>query len=369
MAEQQQRAERVLFVTPWLEIGGAERIVLALVNESVRQGYYTAVAAAPGSLVAELPNGVDYTELRREWAGGEGLRNVLRLATTVRRIHPSVVNVQSLISGVAVVLACLLAWTRPRLVLTIHSTGGKSAKLPLVGLVGTLLFDRVIPVSDQLREQLIRWSPPWRRARVRVVRAGVRVHDARGRSGQTVAIVGRLVELKGHRLLLDAWSALLSRDEAAGWSLEIWGDGPERDRLSRRLQESDQLRETVVLRGPVRNAADRLVDIDLLVLPSLREGLPLVLIEAMAAGVAVLAADLPGCRELVGDEAGVLFPPGDVSALTRELGGLIEDGERRSALGLAGMARVRENFSRNRMLEASFREMGLRRAAMDGSCA
>jgi glycosyltransferase involved in cell wall biosynthesis len=167
-------------------------------------------------------------------------------------------------------------------------------------------------------------------------------------------------------MLLDAWSAIQPHDHAIDWSLEIWGDGPERERIAQRVQENEVLRRSVMVRGPVSNAAERLAEVDLLVLPSLREGLPLVLIEAMAAGVPVLAADLPGCRELVGDEAGVLFPPGDVSALTDGLRQLLRDGERRSRLGLAGIERVREHFSREVMVCAYFQQMDLERVAACG---
>jgi glycosyltransferase involved in cell wall biosynthesis len=345
----------VLFVTPWLEIGGAERIVLALVADSVNQRHATVVAAARGSLVQELPPDVGFVELQHGWGGRDWWRNVRRLVSTIRSTQPRAINVHSLASGAAVRVAVFLSGVRPRLVLTIHSTGGRPAKLPLVGLCGTVFFDRVITVSEQLQRQARRWSPPWRRQHVHVVRAGALVSDAQAVHGKTVAIVGRLVELKGHRLLLDAWSAVSSSSTAVGWRLEIWGAGPEHQTIAERVATSERLRETVVLRGPVANAAARLHEVDILVLPSLREGLPLVLLEAMAAGVPVLAADLPGCRELVGDSAGVLFPPGDVRALRESLIDLMRNPATRKALGRAGRERVRAQFSEDRML-AAYRE-------------
>jgi len=355
----QRTDETVLFVTPWLEIGGAERIVQTLVADALSLNYRTTVAAARGSLVEELPRAVEYVELGRRWIGAAGWRNVMILTRVLSRSRPAVVNAHSLITGLAVRLAGVLGRARPRVVVTIHSTGGKASKLPLVGLVGTSLFDSIITVSEELRTQLSRWTPPRRRYRIHVVRAGRAAAAAHRRSGRTVAIVGRLVQLKGHHTLLDAWALVMSRPEARGWSLEVWGDGPEMGRIGQRLDEDAILQETVILRGVVPRAAERLGQVDVLVLPSLREGLPLVLIEGMAAGVPVLASDLPGCRELVGSEAGLLFPPGDAEALAEGLLSLIRDPDRRVELGAAGLARVQERFPQEAMLYAYRRELGL----------
>jgi glycosyltransferase involved in cell wall biosynthesis len=89
---------------------------------------------------------------------------------------------------------------------------------------------------------------------------------------------------------------------------------------------------------------------DVFVLPSLWEGLPYAVLEAMAAGVPVLASDGPGNPDAVG-QAGMIFPAGDVDALSAALLRLADDPKLRDALGRAGAARARERFALSRMLE------------------
>jgi glycosyltransferase involved in cell wall biosynthesis len=89
---------------------------------------------------------------------------------------------------------------------------------------------------------------------------------------------------------------------------------------------------------------------DIFVLPSLWEGLPYAVLEAMAAGVPVVASDGPGNPDAVG-QAGVLFPAGDTDAMSAALKRLADDPALRDSLARAGAARARERFGLSRMLE------------------
>ncbi|PYN28911.1 MAG: glycosyltransferase family 1 protein, partial [Candidatus Rokuibacteriota bacterium] len=85
---------------------------------------------------------------------------------------------------------------------------------------------------------------------------------------------------------------------------------------------------------------------------SRKEGLPLAVLEAMGAGLAVVATDVPGHRDAVADgETGLLVPPGDERALAAAIGALLDDPERRRRLGRAGRARVLSKFSIQPMVE------------------
>ena len=86
-------------------------------------------------------------------------------------------------------------------------------------------------------------------------------------------------------------------------------------------------------------------------MPSLDEGLPVAILEAMAEGLPVVATSVGGVPELIEDyRTGYLVPPSDVSALTRHLRLLILDRELRQAMGAAGRERVRDHFSVDRMV-------------------
>ncbi|OOC08868.1 glycosyltransferase, partial [Thioalkalivibrio halophilus] len=89
------------------------------------------------------------------------------------------------------------------------------------------------------------------------------------------------------------------------------------------------------------------------VLPSYREGLPKVLIEAAACGRAVVTTDVPGCRDAIEDgETGVLVPVRDAQALADALQALVEDPERRQAMGRAGRALAEREFAIGKVVDA-----------------
>ncbi len=136
-------------------------------------------------------------------------------------------------------------------------------------------------------------------------------------------VVCRLVSWKGTNDVLDAVEAL-----DAPIRLAILGDGPERHRLAERVARSLTLRDRVELAGAVDRDAVRayMQASDLLVLASLYEGLSHVVLEAMAAGLPVVASDVPGNRELITDGVnGLLVPYGDVRRLADAIESLRAD--------------------------------------------
>jgi glycosyltransferase involved in cell wall biosynthesis len=164
--------------------------------------------------------------------------------------------------------------------------------------------------------------------------AGVRREPGR------IVFAGRLVEKKGVPVLFDALRQL---DTGSHWSLDVIGDGPLRSAL-----EAAAAGLSVRFLGQLGrdDFARALSAAEIVVVPSVQaasgdqEGLPVTLLEAMAAGAAVVASDLPGINDAVVDgESGILFPPGDPAALARALRILLGDAERRR--GLASAARQR----------------------------
>ncbi|WP_082104672.1 glycosyltransferase [Demequina soli] len=152
--------------------------------------------------------------------------------------------------------------------------------------------------------------------------------------------VGRLVEKKGFDVLLEAL-----RRSRARIDLTIVGDGPERARLEGLAEGLP-----VTFRGQLRREEldDELAHAGIAVFPSRRastgdqDGLPVAMLEAMGAGCAVVASDLPGLNEAIEPgHSGVLVPEGDADALARTLEVLAEDQELRAALGAAARERAR----------------------------
>lgn len=163
-----------------------------------------------------------------------------------------------------------------------------------------------------------------------------------------VSCVGRLVPIKNHDLLLDAFAKVIAGGASA--LLVIVGGGSEEQRL--RAKVSD-----LGIAGHVRFLGWRsdLVRIyagsDIVALSSDNEGTPVAVIEAMAAGRAVIATDVGGVRDVLeGGRLGSLVPRGDADAFARELAALVSDGDRRRAFAATGANAVVQRFGKARLL-------------------
>ena len=160
--------------------------------------------------------------------------------------------------------------------------------------------------------------------------------------------IGRLCDVKGQRelieavsLLPDAWLVLVGADIESGGAFQ---------RELERVAQRAGVRDRVVFTGHRDDAAQLLNELDVLVLPSWTEGLPVTVLEAMARGRAVVATPVGGTPEVVADgETGVLVPPRDPRALAEEIGRLLADPELRERMGRAGRERVARHFSEEAM--------------------
>ena len=211
------------------------------------------------------------------------------------------------------------------------------AALPLTKLVWSNAS--VIVANSQGLRDLARRTAPNRT--IEIVPNGVdldlfrpadapRAHDGKVR----LLFVGRLANQKGLSYLLESL-AQLEPDVRARVVLELVGAGPEEEKL-RALAGRLDLGSSVKFAGwvPRENIVKHYQAADVFVLPSLDEGLPNVMLEAMACGKALVATDISGNRELVRDgENGLLVPVGDVSALSAALHRVTCDSELRAAMG------------------------------------
>jgi glycosyltransferase involved in cell wall biosynthesis len=167
-------------------------------------------------------------------------------------------------------------------------------------------------------------------------------------AGRVLSVVGRLEEQKGHRYLLDAFAAVLRAVPDA--HLALAGDGTLRGALIGQAQSLGIDRHVHFL-GHCRNVQAILDASDVFVLPSLWEAMPFALLEAMAAGLPVVATAVAGVPELVVEgETGFLVPPADTEALREALVRTLQLPSSGAELGAAGRRRVDEHFSLQTML-------------------
>jgi glycosyltransferase involved in cell wall biosynthesis len=208
--------------------------------------------------------------------------------------------------------------------------------------VGSLILRRsarLIAVSESVRRHLVDLGAA--EGRIAVVPNGVdldRFSPKPESSDPTdpprIAFVGRLIPNKGPDVLIEALLEL--RQLGVGFKAVFLGDGPMRAALERRAAG---LGATVEFRGQIHDVSNHLHRADLLIRPSLTEGLPLAVLEGMACRVCVIASDIPGNSDLIKDgENGRLVPPKQPAALAAAIRALLRDSEQRRRMAAAGYA-------------------------------
>lgn len=210
--------------------------------------------------------------------------------------------------------------------------------------------DNVVCISQFAKGQLMRISHPDNWPKFQVCRLGVDpsqfTFETRTASASKVKLlcVGRLSAAKGQVLLVQACAQL--RDQGLDFSLTLVGDGPDRQRIEQTIA-SLQLGSHICLTGSLNQEAVKahFAQADVFVLPSLAEGIPVVLMEAMSSGVPCVSTPVNGIPELLEhDCTGLLATPGDVDSLTRQLARLIEQPQLRQSLAHAAHGKVLADF-------------------------
>ncbi|MDQ3945497.1 MAG: glycosyltransferase family 4 protein, partial [Actinomycetota bacterium] len=277
-------------------------------------------------------------------------RHVRRLASSVDVVHAHLGEDLAVLP-----LAALAAGGARPLVVTVHCslrrtlavTGVRSAGLHLVGgwleAWGGRRADALIVLTARLATAVVAGGVPLER--VHVIPSGVDPGPERpppldpvpGAGRPRLLFVGRLVDQKGPDGLLEALARL-----ASGASLVMVGDGPLRPRLQRqavRLGIADRVHFTGFV--PHELVEAHFCHADLLVLPSRYEELGSVLLEAMQAGLPVVATAVGGIPEVVVDGVtGRLLPPGDPAALASAVDGVLGDQAGAGRMGLAARERA-----------------------------
>ena len=221
---------------------------------------------------------------------------------------------------------------------------------------GLLLADKIARTrftacaSWFMRAQAMRHAHPVHWAKLHIVRCGIDLAELppvgeREDGPVRFVSVGRLSPEKGQRVLLEALRGLL--DDGIDARLELIGGGPEQVALEA-IAGGLSLGTAIRFCGPLpeRETLARIARADVLVLPSFMEGLPVVLIEAMALGVPVIASAVAGIPELVEHRSsGLLVRASDTHGLRRGMSELARDPELRRSLGAAGRAAVIHEFA------------------------
>lgn len=220
---------------------------------------------------------------------------------------------------------------------------------------------RIIAVSQFLADEISQTISPFEFSKMQVVHNGVdctrpptknplpdKVAETFSANEMQVVFVGRLEAKKGIELIIRAISML---SPSVRVRCHLFGDGYQRAKFES-LAKAENVNDRVHFWGNLNGASQFLSEFDVLVLPSFSEGMGIAALEAMAAGLPVVATRTGGIPEAVVDEeTGYLIEAGDFKALAERLELLFQDAEKRRLYGQAGRKRVFELFNRPRQLE------------------
>lgn len=346
---------KVLHVTTHVNIGGIGNYVLSLAEALKAKGIECVVASSGGNLEKEFAKkGITLKELNIKTKfelGPKVIVSAFAIAGIIRKDGIDVVHAHSRVSQVASWLACRM--TKTPLVTTCHGY----FKRRLRGVLDTW-GDRVIAISDAVRSHLkddlgvadgrieliyngvdpVRFGLAHPEGEIRSIRESFGIGP-----GPIVGTIGRLSPVKGQKFLVEAMAAVISKKRDA--RMVIVGDGPEREALES-LAKSLGIDGSVHFISSVLDTDRILAIMDVFVFPSVKEGLGIALLEALAAGKACVASDVGGIGDILRrDSCGVLVSSGDPRSISDAVLGLLDDPAGRSRMGERGRSVVAERFS------------------------
>ena len=338
------------------DIGGAEQMVLTILQglDSNKWRLVLIYHSDPGlSRFLETLNTLDIEVIClpriRSWRDFSAIANFIR---KLREIKPSIFHahlVWHLRCSYGIV-AAFIART-PAIVATQHAfleINGR--KHILFQKIISLFVDRYIAVSKGIADRLGNFI--YSKNKLTVIYNGIAIDKfskVRGidplkkiKGYQEVSViltVARINKSKGHADIIKAASLL------QGAIFILVGDGPELSTYEEQVR-NNHLQDQVFFLGYREDIPNLLSSCDIFVLPSLYEGLPLTVLEAMAAAKPVVASNISGINEVVVDgKTGLLVPPENPGALASAIESLIANPDFAKELGQAGRNRVEENFT------------------------
>lgn len=335
---------RILLLVTDLELGGTPTVVRELATRLRSPSVHVAIACLgrPGPVADQLlARGVPVTALGA--TSPFDLRILPKFLRLIARERPDTI-LSFLIHANAIAAAASLFFPRIRFLQSIQTTQPRPAWHWALQRILRHAAGRgriIVPSPSIAAVAMQRSGVP--AAMIDIIPNAIDPADfppvPRPPGSRTIGFIGRLDPVKRIPDLLHAMTFL------PDVRLEIFGEGPQRPVLAALIGRLN-LAGRVTLRGPIARPQDALAQLDLLVLPSEAEGLPMVLLEAMAAAVPIVATDAPGIRDCVRhDHSALLVPVGRPAALAAAITQILADPTLRSRLIRQASHDIRQHFS------------------------
>jgi len=348
---------RILLLITDLKIGGTPTVVRELatrINRWPDVHVHVACLSEWGPVADQIrAAGVDVTAL-----GARSMRDIGTIRQLSRLIRQQQIDTVFSFLVHANAAAAISSWTnrRVRYFQAIQTTQPRPRWHWWVqGLIAGAARRIVVPSESVARAAQTRAGID--RQKIVIIPNAVDVHEFEGLSPGAharatrpppfpIGFIGRLDPIKRVGDLLQAIAPLRNQ-----LHLHVFGDGADRRKIEALIAQL-YLRDAVTMHGQVPRPQDALSQIRLLVLPSEAEGFPMVLIEAMAAGVPIVATGAPGIRDVLTHErTGLLVPVGDARALSEAIRHAVEDEPLRRALAQSAHDDVQQKYSWEKVIE------------------
>ena len=347
---------------------GAEAVILHIISSIDRSRFQTVVASFKDPYVDSIPLLTEAknigipVELVHQYGRFDIVTSVLRLKRLIKKYNIHILHCHEYKSDIIGYLSVLNSGVH--LISTQHLWAGEALRARFYEFMDSLIihsrvFEKIVAVSEEIKSTLL--NNGIKEERISVISNGIDVdsysnsfppEDIRFLAGtnadtRVVCCVGRLSPQKGHRYLIEAAPKIIK--EMPNVVFLFVGDGPlcaELKSLAGRMG----LQEKIIFLGFRKDIASILKVSDLFVLPSLNEGTPMALLEAMASGKAIVSAEVGGVPELITNgENGILVKPMDSEGLEKAILYLLKNPSIATEFGAKAKEFAKKNLSSKAM--------------------
>jgi glycosyltransferase involved in cell wall biosynthesis len=351
---------KILFLVNHLNVGGITSYIFTLASGLKKEGHSVFIASSGGELLPKFNDlGIIYISIPIKTKNELSLKILLSAFKLSKVIKDNKIDILHSHSRTTQVLGSLLhKLTSAKHISTCHGFFKRRFSRKIFPCWG----ERIIAISEQVKEHL-RDDFKVGLERISLINNGIAVdkfkpvslsqkQEAKSRLGlrssPVIGILARLSDVKGHKYLIEAMKIVLVDFPDA--QLLIAGEGKMEKEL-KRLSESLSIGKSVFFVTERLDTRDILSAIDIFVMPSLKEGLGLALMEAMSSGLAVIGSAVGGIKTLIKDgENGLLVNPEDSPGIAKAIIDLLFDSNKASSLGANARKYIAAEFSEEKIV-------------------
>lgn len=341
---------KIVYIINNFVLGGAERLLLDVCRKLDKNKFEITVITIIGNgpLLAEfkkLP--INLRIFQKKSKLGLGL--ICQIRKELKKIKPQIVHTHLFGGDTWGRLAAILAGV-PVIISTEHNMGeNETWVMKKIKLILSWFTAKIIAVSQGVKDYSVKVEGI-KAEKIEVIYNGIDlarftyrgVKDLDAKKIEAV-VVGRLEEQKGHQYLISAMPKIL--EKYSGFILNIVGQGSLEKSLKEQVRQLG-LKDKVNFKGTSTEVEKILAQMDLFILPSVWEGLGIVILEAQAAGLPVLASNVGGIREIIkSGQNGLLFEPKDPEAIFKTVDKILSNSELRKQIVETANAQVKAKFS------------------------